>query len=148
MKYNTIISIISKQLADELVSEAEMLSYMDRVIDDINARLDTVFPTFTEFKEANGNIDGTILDYTAIPDKYIRTVVVPGAASKYYTTDEEGGYAAPKYADDYAQGLFYMERDFSFSVPEQYRAENQGFVEWDLDSDGGLIASVDRGGIF
>lgn len=148
MKYNTIIEIISKQLADELIGEAEMLSYMDRVIDDINARLDTVFPTFTEFKESNKGIDGAILDYNVIPDKYIRTVVIPGAASKYYTTDEEGGYAAPKYADDYEQGLFYMLRDYSFSVPAEYRAENQGFIEWDLGADGGLNASIDRGGIF
>lgn len=128
MKYNTIIGLISKHLADELVGESEMLSYMDRVIDDINARLNTIFPTFTEFKEANAGTNPEGLDYTVIPDKYIRTVVVPGAAFKYYTTDEEGSYSAPKYEEDYRQGLFYMERDFSFSVPEEYRAEEQGYV--------------------
>ena len=106
MLYNNIINLISKHLADELVSESEMLSYMDRVIDDINTQMNTVFPTFTEFKELNGNIDATMLDYNVIPDKYIRSVVIPGAAYKYYTTDEEGSYAAPKYEEDYKQGLF------------------------------------------
>ena len=147
MKYNTIVGLVSKQLADELVSESEMLSYMDRVIDDINARLNTVFPTFTEFKEANADVDNLFLDYTAIPDKYIRTVVIPGAAFKYYTTDEEGSYSAPKYEEDYKQGLFYMERDFSFSVPDEYRADEQGFIEIN-GSDAGLIANFPRGGIF
>lgn len=147
MKYNTIVGLVSKQLADELVSESEMLSYMDRVIDDINARLNTVFPTFTEFKEANADVDNLSLDYTAIPDKYIRTVVIPGAAFKYYTTDEEGSYSAPKYEEDYKQGLFYMERDFSFSVPDEYRADEQGFIEIN-GSDAGLIAHFPRGGVF
>lgn len=147
MKYNTIVGLVSKHLADELVSESEMLSYMDRVIDDINARLNTVFPTFTEYKEANGNVDNLSLDYTAIPDKYIRTVVIPGAAFKFYTTDEEGSYSAPKYEEDYKQGLFYMERDFSFSVPDEYRADEQGFIEIN-GSDAGLIANFPRGGIF
>ena len=147
MKYNTIIGLISKQLADEIVSESEMLSYMDRVIDDINARLNTVFPTFTEFKEANANVSNNLLDYNVIPDKYIRTVVIPGTAYKYYTTDEEGGYAAPKYSDDYETGLFYMLRDYSFSVPAEYRADDQGFVSLDID-EVGLDNPFYRGGIF
>lgn len=147
MKYNTIIGLISKHLADELVSESEMLSYMDRVIDDINVRLNTVFPTFTEFKESNSEISPELLDYIAIPDKYIRTVIVPGAAFKYYTTDEEGSYSAPKYEEDYKQGLFYMERDYSFSVPDEYRAEDQGYVSMPGLS-GGLEVPPHSGGWF
>ena len=150
MKYNTIVNLISKHLADELVSEVEMLSYMDRVIDDINVQLNTTFPTFTEFKEQQteqATLDSLDLDYTAIPDKYIRTVVIPGAAYKYYTTDEEGNYAAPKYEEDYRQGLFYMVRDYSFSVPTQYRADAQGFVNLQ-DSDEGLVVPNHRGGLF
>ena len=53
MKYNVLVGLISKHLADEIVSEGEMLSYMDRVIDDINTRLNTIFPTFTDYKEDN-----------------------------------------------------------------------------------------------
>ena len=148
MKYNTIINLISKHLADELVSEDEMLSYMDRVIDDINAQLNAVFPTFTEYKELNPEEDITTIDYTAIPDKYIRTVVIPGAAYKYYTTDEEGGYSSPKYEEDYKQGLFYMLRDYSFSIPEKYRADSQGFVELG-DIDSGLTTPYNgNGGLF
>ena len=148
MRYNTLVSLISKHLADEIVSESEMLSYMDRVIDDINARLNTTFPTFTEYKEAHGDVANNILDYTAIPDKYLRTVVVPGAAFKYYTTDEEGSYASPKYEEDYRTGLFYMERDFSFSIPRQYRAHHQGYID-DGGIDEGLVIPPNRiGGLF
>jgi hypothetical protein len=147
MKYNALVGLISKHLADELVSEAEMLSYMDRVIDDINTRLNTVFPTFTEWKEANADVSAELLDYTAIPDKYLRTVVVPGAAFKFYTTDEEGGYSSPKYEEDYRQGLFYMERDFSFSIPDKYRADEQGYIEIE-SMDMGLFVPPRRGGLW
>ena len=82
MKYNTVIGLVSKHLADELVSEGEMLSYLDRVVDDINAKLNSTFPTFSEWKEMNSDVDGAYLDYTAIPDKYIRTVV--DHIAKYY----------------------------------------------------------------
>lgn len=153
MKYSTIISLISKHLADEIVSESEMLSYMDRVVDDINARLNTTFPTFTEFKAAQFDYeradDSTLvdLDYTAIPDKYIRSVIIPGAAFKYYTTDEEGGYSSPKYEEDYKQNLFYMERDYSFRVPQEYRADEQGFVEMDFYN-GSSDVPPSAGGLF
>lgn len=147
MKYNTIIGLVSKHLGDELVSEGEMLSYLDRVIDDINAQLNAAFPTFTEHKEANADVDGMYLDYTAIPDKYIRTVVIPGAAFKYYTTDEEGSYAAPKYEEDYKQGMFYMLRDFSFKIPEEYQADDQGYLDMAGFNDS-LTVPTQRGGIF
>lgn len=123
MRYNIIVNEISKRLGDELVSESEMLSYMDSVIDDVNSRLNTVFPTFTEFKEQNAGVESTLLDYNLIPDKYIRTVIIPGSAYKYYVTDEEGSYAAPKYEEAYREGLFYMERDYSFNVPAKYRGD-------------------------
>lgn len=128
MKYNTLISLISKHLADEIVGESEMLSYMDRVIDDINNKLNTTFPTFTEYKESSAGITNDILDYQVFPDKYQRSVVVPGTAFKYYTTDEEGMYAAPKYEEEYKEGLFHMLRDYSNNIPEEYRANDQGYV--------------------
>lgn len=145
MQYAVVTDLISKQLGGELISESEMYSYIDRVIDDINAQLNTCFPTFTEFREQNSGASGLLLDYTPIPDKYIRTVIIPGAAFKYYTTDEEGAYAAPKYEEDYKQGLFYMVRDFSFSVPEEYQNDDQGYVQMAGDNPG---LTVRRGGGF
>lgn len=136
MLYANVISLIQKHLGDELVTESEMYAYIDRVIDDINVQLNTCFPTFTEYSVANDYLSSTLLDYTCIPDKYIRTVIIPGAACKYYTTDEEGSYAAPKYEEDYRQGLFYMLRDYSFRVPEEYREEEQGFVDVETETPG------------
>ena len=145
MRYNNIIGLISKKLGDELVSESEMLSYMDSVVDDINTRLNATFPTFTEFKEDNAGVSAELLDYTVFPDKYIRTVVIPGAAFKYYTTDEEGSYSAPKYEEEYNTGLFYMVRDYSFSIPEKYQADEQGYVSL---GDFGLEVPPRDGGLF
>jgi hypothetical protein len=126
MRVGQIVNLINKHLADEFCSVAELTSYMDRVIDDINTRLNSKFPTVSEVIAAAGGT--TDPDYNVFPDKYIRSVLVVGAAYKYYITDEEGNATAQQYGAEYNQNLFYMERDYSFSIPEIYRESEQGFV--------------------
>lgn len=135
MLVSKIVSLINQSLADELCSAHELLMYMDRVVDDINTRLNSKFPTVSEIIEASGGISDP--DYNVFPDKYIRTVLVTGAAHKYYVTDEEGNATAQQYGTDYNQNLYYMERDYSFSIPEIYQETNQGFVD-NVDKDVGL----------
>lgn len=125
MRIANIVALVNRKLANELLSQTELLMYMDSVIDDINAQLNSTFPTFSEVIAEEGVNDP---DYQYIPDKYLRSVVVVGAAVKYYEADEEGNPSATAYVQDYKQQLFYMLRDFSFSIPEEYRAENQGFI--------------------
>lgn len=126
MLLSAIVNLINQHLADELLTPTELLGYMDRTIDDINCRLNAIFPTFTEALIASGSTD---VDYTAFPDKYIRSVVVTGTALKYYVTDEEGNETALKYTADYNANLFYMERDYSLSVPLEYQTlDVQGVI--------------------
>lgn len=141
MQISKIVRQINQHLAGEFCSPAELITYMDRVIDDINTRLNACFPTFSE--HIANNAETTDPDYNVFPDKYIRSVVVTGSAYKFYVTDEEGGASAQQYGSDYNQNLFYMERDYSFSIPEIYREADQGFVN-DSDKDAGLwLSSVD-----
>lgn len=127
MKISNLVNLINKKLADELCSQNQLLIHMDSVIDDINAKLNSTFPTFTEVIAYNNGVNDP--DYQAIPDKYLRSVVVVGAANKYYEVDEEGNNTAPLFAQDYQQQLFYMLRDYSMCVPIQYRAtEPQGML--------------------
>lgn len=126
MHIANIVTLVNRKLANELLSQTELLIYMDSVIDDINSQLNSTFPTFTEVITEEGINDP---DYQYIPDKYLRSVVVVGAAVKYYEADEEGNPSATSYVQDYRQQLFYMLRDFSFSIPQEYRAENQGFIQ-------------------
>lgn len=129
MHIANLVNLINHKLADELLSQTQLLMHMDSVVDDINAKLNTIFPTFSEViaKEGVNNPD-----YQAIPDKYLRSVVVVGAAHKYYEVDEEGNASAQMFAQDYQQQLFYMLRDYSLSIPTEYRAEVvQGAIELD-----------------
>lgn len=129
MHIANLVNLINHKLADELLSQTQLLMHMDSVIDDINAKLNTIFPTFSEViaKEEVNNPD-----YQAIPDKYLRSVVVVGAAHKYYEVDEEGNASAQMFAQDYQQQLFYMLRDYSLSIPTEYRAEAvQGAIALD-----------------
>lgn len=130
MNYTTIVTLINKKIPSEQLNLDRMLSFMDEVIDDINAQLGAQFPTFTEHNE---NVNNTPNEYTYFPDRYIRTVVVSGAAAKWYTADEEGIETATTYVRDYNNALFLMLRDFSYEFLtnpeyERWRVENVGAI--------------------
>jgi hypothetical protein len=136
MKISTLIQNINSQLAGELLSIGELAVFVDKAIDDVNTRLNTKFPVLSDIVEAIKAGTTTVCEYTAIPDKYLRTVVVPGAVFKYYTTDEEGAAVAPKYEEEFLKGLFYMERDYLNLVPPEYQETlEQGWVEDRRDYD-------------
>ena len=114
MNYNDIVTLINKKIPSEQLNLDRMLSFMDEVIDDINAQLGSRFPTFSEWNAAVDRPGHKPNEYTLFPDRYIRTVVVTGAAAKWYTADEEGIETATTYIKDYDRALFIMLRDFSY----------------------------------
>jgi hypothetical protein len=124
MKLTDIVDRINNKLAGELLSYDELKYHMDDVIDDINAKLNSKFPAFTEFVSGMDSYP----DYNYFPDKYIRSVVVLGAAAKFYSTDEEGIDSAQGYSRTYATKLFEMQRDYSNQVPEAYQETKAGFL--------------------
>jgi hypothetical protein len=138
MLISTLVQNINSQLAGELLSIGELTVFIDKAIDEVNIRLNTTFPVLSEViakQLADGAKEFT---YTHIPDKYIRTVIVPGATFKYYTTDEEGAAVAPKYEEEFLKGLFYMERDYLNLIPEEYQDSiEQGWIRGNgiLESD-------------
>lgn len=125
MKITQIVGLVNTKLAGETLTYNQMLSFLDDTINDINTNLNACFPTFSEVTTV-AQADSV---YDAIPDQYITSVVVIGAAYKFYTTDEEGLNVATGYQQEYERGLFYMVRDYSASVPEKYQAQNRGYVE-------------------
>ena len=138
MLISTLVQNINSQLAGELLSISELTVFVDKAIDEINTRLNTKFPVLSDEIAKIQSEGSQKFEYNAIPDKYIRTVVVPGAAFKYYTTDEEGAAVAPKYEEEFLKGLFYMERDYLNLVPEEYQETiDQGWIRGNgiLESD-------------
>ena len=129
MLISTLIQNINSQLAGELLSIGELTVFVDKAIDDVNTRLNTKFPVLSDVIAMAKAQGAASFEYNVIPDKYLRTVVVPGAVFKYYTTDEEGAAVAPKYEEEFLKGLFYMERDYLNLVPEEYRESlDQGWI--------------------
>lgn len=132
MKFTALVRDINTKLAGETLSYGQLRVFLDSAIDEINARLNTKFPVFSELVDTD--------EYIAIPDKYLRTVIIPAAAFKYFVTDEEGSVAAIKYEEDFLKNLFYMERDFISQVPEAYRADDlQGTIAYTNQEDRGLF---------
>ena len=67
---NTIVNYINEKLAGEQLLYSQLLVFLDGTIDDINQALNSNFPAFSEFSEADENYP----DYNFFPDRYIRTV--------------------------------------------------------------------------
>lgn len=105
-------------LAGELCSYAQLIAHMDEVIDDINAQLNSTYPTFTESELSVTD------NYDYFPDRYIRNVVCLGAALKYFTADEEGVTNSRAYGEQYYINLYLMVRDYLAAVPEEYQNED------------------------
>lgn len=98
--------------------------FLDSTIDDINSRLNSTFPVFSELYDEENPLEN--FDYNYFPDKYIREVVCKGAAYKFYIMDEEGMATAEQYGYDYEKGLFVMMRDYMEDVPVEYQSESKG----------------------
>lgn len=124
MLIGTIVKRINKLLADEQLVYSQLEPYLDEVIDDINDKLNSSFPAFSEIEK--DIIHVADVNYNFIPEKYIRTVVCKGAAYKFYIMDEEGSPTAEQYGQDYITALFYMTRDYIENVPEQFQDVSKG----------------------
>jgi hypothetical protein len=120
MIVSNIVAAINAKLAGETLTYTQARLFMDETIDDINNQLSAKFPDFAAYE--------SVTDYNCFPDKYIRSVLVVGAAYKFYVTDEEGTQTAKQYQMDYANNLFLMKRDYSNSVPELYQNWDQGYL--------------------
>ena len=115
MLLTTLVTRINQKLAGELLTYKELIPHLDDVIDEINNTLNSIYPAFSE-------LEALSTEYAFIPDRYIRSVIVPGAAWFFYVSDEEGMSTAQQYQMDYQKGLFYMLRDYVAQVPLEYQA--------------------------
>lgn len=119
MQLTQIVATVNELLAGELLTFSQMSRFLDRTVDDINQQMNSKYPVFSDFTEANN--PGIWPNYNFFPDVYIRTVVCIGAAYKYFTADEEGIATATAYGWEYKDGLFRMVRDYVDFVDPLYQ---------------------------
>lgn len=131
MRLQDLVRLVNNRLAGEQLTFEQLRAFLDDTIFDINTRLDTKFPLFSEFN--NETYPEQYPNYNFFPDQYIRSVVSMGAAYKFYISDEEGIDTAPKYGQEYAKNLFYMERDYINLVPDIWRVDAQGYIDDELE---------------
>jgi len=128
MKIIDIIKLTNKYLAGEQLTYPKLVPFFDAVIDDINSELNATFPSFASLAIDRMPESNDVYDF--FPDRYIRSVVCIGAASKFYTTDDEGIISAEGYEMTYRQNLFYMVRDYIEHVPPFFRSDSSGSVRF------------------
>lgn len=127
MQVRQIINIVNEKLAGETLGLSELRGFLNDVIYDINSAMSAKFLSF----------DGLTEDdlYDCFPDNYITSVVTIGAAYKFYITDEEGIDSAQAYGLMYRNNLFYMVRDYSVRIPDEYKDwDNTGFLKSSVGS--------------
>ena len=49
MQLTNIVSLVNSNLAGELLTLNQMIPFLDQTIDEINDKLNTVYPAFSEF---------------------------------------------------------------------------------------------------
>lgn len=140
MTYSDIAKQFNILLAGDNLPLREVLPHCDYAIDRINETLNTCYPTMSEYYiDDEGNPRES---YDLFDNRYIRQVVLKGAAWHYYVTDEEGLQTSPQYQQDFENALFVMQRDTLYDIPFEYRASyEQGTVKakrdhWNLGERG------------
>ena len=133
MRIKDIVKLTNTYLAGEQLVYTKLLPFYDAVIDEINNRLNSTYPSFSSLNIYDLDADTAVYDY--FPDNYIRSVVALGAAHKFYEMDEEGVVYDTSYEQDYERNLFYMTRDHIDHVPVMYQSDSTGGVLIHLDED-------------
>lgn len=131
MKVKDIVKLTNMYLAGEQLVYNKLVPFYDAVIDDINSRLNSTYPSFSSLEFQQLDSDKAVYDF--FPDRYIRTVVALGAAHKFYTMDEEGVVYDEEFSRKYEEALFYMTRDFIDQVPEIFQSDSPGSVPIRID---------------
>lgn len=127
MKVHELLRRVNQALGDEMYTLHEIQMAVDAAIDYINDECQTCFPTLQPSSD----------EYTAIPDRYIRTVLIPFAVAELLDYDEEISNTWKFKAQD---NVFKMFRDYE--VPEQYVVTDGGYIETDVfegNVKGGLV---------
>lgn len=133
MRIKDIVKLTNTYLAGEQLVYTKLLPFYDAVIEEINNRLNSTYPSFSSLNIYDLDADTAVYDY--FPDNYIRSVVALGAAHKFYEMDEEGIVYDTSYEQDYERNLFYMTRDHIDHVPVMYQSDSTGGVLIHLDED-------------
>ena len=120
MTIEALKKLINATLVGDQLSWKMMVNHVNWAIDEMNSTLNSLFPA----------VDSGSVSYDYIPDRYIRSVIVPGAVHHYYMVDEEGTLGGTDYLNQFESGLFIMLRDFSHLIPDEYSADSwNGSVE-------------------
>lgn len=126
MLLSRLVKLTNEKLAGEILGYDELVIHFDQVIDDINQQLNSNFPVFSDL------VEGTV-EYSYLPDRYLRSMVPTGAAVYFYITDEEGGQPPAGYLSAYREALFFMLRDYGHAVPLEYQdCDLNGTVAFNL----------------
>lgn len=133
MKVKDIVKLTNMYLTGEQLVYQKLIPFYDAVIDEINSRLNSTYPSFSSLELTDLDGDTAVYDY--FPDQYVRSVVALGAAHKFYEMDEEGVVYDTSYEQDYERNLFYMVRDYIDQVPEIFQADSTGGVLIHIDDD-------------
>ena len=145
MLLTTMIRLCNQgNIASDYVRAPEIYTFMDKVIADINRRIQATYPPVSEYADfvtewnaANPDTPLTQDNYSVIPDRFLRNVMPVGVARYYYMRDEEGESVGSDYFRAYETALFEIERDLFNVVPVQFQNTEGGYITSEESDQGG-----------
>ena len=131
MKIKDLVKLTNTYLTGEQLVYQKLIPFYDAVIDDINSRLNSTYPSFSSLGFTQLDSEDAVYDF--FPDRYVRSVVALGGAHKFYVMDEEGTTYDVTYEQEYERNLFYMTRDYIEYVPPIFQSDSPGSVQIHLE---------------
>ena len=113
-----MLKALNETLAGEYLVWSQARPHLQWALDKLNDKLDTCFPDLTS-TAAGTYTDDEVEDYP-IPAKYIRAVLIPGAAHHFYLVDDEGTMSDMSFLQEMEEGMFKALRDFSPTIADEY----------------------------
>jgi hypothetical protein len=117
------ITRIANNYTDEVFTNLVCLDFANETIAKINVALGTKLPYMSI---VTGTTDSA--DYTALPEEWIRTVVVPYVCYSIKLSDGSINESQINFLQRYEQGIRELRKNKKLAIAEEYRGENFGGI--------------------
>jgi hypothetical protein len=117
------ITRIANNYTDEVFTNLVCLDFANETIAKINVSIGATLPYFSL---VTGTTDSA--DYTALPEEWIRTVVVPYVCYSIKLSDGSINESQINFLQRYENGLKELRKNKKLAIAEEYRGENFGGI--------------------
>jgi hypothetical protein len=119
------ITRIANNYTDEVFTNLVCLDFANETIAKINVMIGATLPYFLLIP---GSATSESADYTALPEEWIRTVIVPYVCYSIKLSDGSINESQVNFLQRYENGIKELRKNKKLAIAEEYRGENFGGI--------------------